>query len=188
MDSCYSRIESRKAEKLVEELKSRGLCGEDSRNVIFDDLTDLRYLSGVIKEGMRTAHVAIGSFFWITPHDMTILGYRVPAGTRITFPSMRYVWLEIAWDDADVFRPGRWIEDGDMAEVRYAGFSYGPRDCIGQRLAMMEMKAALVRLISQYKFYPTTSFHVITNDVCDGAAIETRNGVCLKVAPRGLVA
>ena len=173
-----------KAEELVEELKSHGLCGQDSRTVTFDDLAELPYLTAVIKEGMRIAHVVFGAFFRSVPHDMTILGYRVPAGTRIMFPSTRNMCTEAEWGDPDVFRPERWLSDEDMSQKLYLGFSFGPRDCIGQKLAMMEMRMGLIRLVSKYKFSPTVPLADLMNNVRNGAAIEAKNGIFLNVSPR----
>ena len=78
-----------KVGKLVEQLKGRSLCGKDSRNVTVDDFAKGFYLSAIIKEGMCIAHAIFGPFVRCVPHDMRILGYRVPAGPRIMFPSTR---------------------------------------------------------------------------------------------------
>ena len=177
-----------KAEKLVGELTSRGLCGEDARNVAFDDLAELPYLTAIIKEGMRIAHVLLTAMLRKVPRDMNILGYNVPAGTRIIFPSTRYMCAEAEWGDPDVFRPERWLSGEDMSQKSYLGFSYGPRDCVGQRLAMMEMRVALIRLVSKYQLSPTVPFEKLTEDVRDGIAIEAKNGIWLNVSPLGHVA
>ena len=173
-----------KAKKLVEELTSCGLCGKDARASVYDDLAKLPYLTAIIKEGMRIAHALFGAFFRMVPHDMTILGYHVPAGTRIMFPSSRYMCSEAEWGDPDVFRPERWLTDEDMSQKLYLGLSYGPRDCIGQRLAMMEIRVALIHLISKYEFSPTVPFDDLMNNVRDGIAIEAKNGIFLNVTPR----
>ena len=50
--------------------------------------------------------------------------------------------LDSVWDDADEFRPERWLEKLPPAEKLCSGwsntlaFSDGPRNCIGSRLGM----------------------------------------------------
>ena len=173
-----------KVEKLMEELKSRGLSGENARNATFADLAELPYLTAIIKEGMRIAHAVFGPFIRSVPHDMSILGYRVPAGTVIIFPSTRLMCAEAEWGDPDVFRPERWLSGEDMSQKLCLGFSYGPRDCIGQRLAMMEMRMAVIRLVAKFKFSATVPFDDLMNKVSNGVAIEAKDGVWLNVAER----
>jgi cytochrome P450 len=58
--------------------------------------------------------------------------------------------------DPDVFAPERWLQDGRRGEEgeRYVGdrrealqpFAYGPRNCLGQNMAMHEMRLLLARL------------------------------------------
>ena len=173
-----------KAEKLIEELKSHGLCGKDARHVTFDDLAELPYLTAIIKEGMRVAHILIGSFFRSVPQDMTILGYRVPAGTKVMFPCSRFMCSEAEWGDPDTFRPERWLTGEDMSQKCNLGFSFGPRDCVGQRLAMMEIRVALTRLIPNYTFSNTVPLSDLLNNIRNGVAIEARDGIWLNVSPR----
>ena len=173
-----------KAEKLVEELTIHGLCGKNARRSTYGDLAELPYLTAVIKEGMRIVHTLFSATFRMVSHDMTILGYHVPAGTRIMFPSTRNMCTEAEWGDPDVFRPERWLSDEDMSQKLYLGFSFGPRDCIGQKLAMMEMRMGLIRLVSKYKFSPTVPLADLMNNVRNGAAIEAKNGIFLNVSPR----
>ena len=58
--------------------------------------------------------------------------------------------------DADEFRPDRFA-NGVAAVCRpsphmYMPFGHGPRTCIGQNLAMVELKVVLVRLLSKFAF------------------------------------
>ncbi|MFC6989430.1 cytochrome P450 [Haloplanus sp. GCM10025708] len=74
--------------------------------------------------------------------DVTVGGYRVPAGSRI-FLAVEQVQRDPRFfDDPETFRPGRWT-DGlrrDLPDFAYAPFGGGPRRCIGRELARIEAK------------------------------------------------
>ena len=58
------------------------------------------------------------------------------------------------WPQPDVFLPERWLvgPKDPLYPVKGAWrpFEYGPRNCIGQELAMMEMKIAMVLVLATY--------------------------------------
>lgn len=69
----------------------------------------------------------------------------VPKGTILCIPvnvvqSNRDIW----GDDADVFRPQRWLERKDqhlgLREAQLFAFSQGPRGCVGKAFAICEIK------------------------------------------------
>jgi len=58
----------------------------------------------------------------------------------------RRLWGE----DAAEFRPERWLEmDSPPDAYTYAVFHAGPRECLGKRLAMVEMKALLLMIVKE---------------------------------------
>jgi cytochrome P450 len=65
----------------------------------------------------------------------------------ITLHRNKQLWGQ----DADEFRPERWTEDGFTQPPAYYPFGGGPRICIGMRLAMMEVKTALVHLLKRFR-------------------------------------
>ncbi|WP_423750705.1 cytochrome P450 [Salinirarus marinus] len=85
--------------------------------------------------------------------DVTVGGYRVPAGSRI-FLAVEQVQRDPRFfDDPETFRPGRWT-DGlrrDLPDFAYAPFGGGPRRCIGRELARIEAKLALATVGREYE-------------------------------------
>lgn len=58
------------------------------------------------------------------------------------------------WSNPDVFDPDRWsaenIHKTLKSPFQYAPFSHGPRNCIGQRFAQMEMMVVLTVLLRYF--------------------------------------
>jgi cytochrome P450 len=53
--------------------------------------------------------------------------------------------------DADDFRPERW-ENGELSHIGWAYFPFngGPRQCLGEDFAMMQISYTIIRLLQTY--------------------------------------
>jgi len=171
-------------EKLLEELREHGLYGENARELTFEDLVELDYLSAVISEGMRIVHIGPAGIFRQAPQDMKILGYRVPKGTSIMIAGNRSLMSKAVWNDPEVVRPERWQTDEDMTNKYFHVFSKGPRHCVGERLAMLELRYAIVKLITKYRLEMDLSFAELMENTSDGFVIEANGGIMLRALPR----
>ena len=172
-------------DRILDELKSNQLCGPDARDLKFEDIAELKYLNAVIKECMRIVTSTVSSGIREVAKDMSILGYRVPKGTQIFVPENVYTHMEEFYDDPKVFRPERWM--GDKAKDNLAiNFSYGPRDCVGQKLGIFEMQVTLIRLLPKYKFTLTDGTYddVRRNRAYDAIVVSAEGGLPFNIEER----
>lgn len=85
-----------------------------------------------------------------------VLGRRIPAETRVSVHHWATYHSENNFKDADQFVPERWLG----TEYRYAGdaleahqpFGFGPRNCLGQNMAMHEMRLFLASVLLAFDF------------------------------------
>ncbi len=66
--------------------------------------------------------------------------------------------------DPESFIPERWNPshpDAPILKELFMPFSLGKRNCIGQNLAMLEIKIFLANIFNKYEF------HFITNDIAN---------------------
>lgn len=56
--------------------------------------------------------------------------------------------------DPHAFRPERYLNEDQLHPFSNVAFSAGPRNCIGQKFAMLEMKCTIAGLLRQFKFKP----------------------------------
>ncbi|KAL2265921.1 hypothetical protein VTJ83DRAFT_5273 [Remersonia thermophila] len=160
---------------------------------VVDDATarNLPYLAATIRESLR----------WLQPTmDMSPKkappegdewdGYRLPGGTEVGWNSICVMRDPELWgDDAEQFRPERWIEAAsdssklrDMEYVVELNFAGGSRyQCLGRAVALMEIRKAIFELFRRYEF-------VVINAGKPWTSIEwnmvEQHGFWLKAYPR----
>lgn len=84
--------------------------------------------------------------------DMNIGGYRVPRGVSVCIDILSLHRNEEVFPEPDEFRPERFDADsiGSITSFAYTPFSAGPRNCIGYRFALTEMKIIIAHLIKDF--------------------------------------
>ncbi|KAK4445893.1 cytochrome P450 [Podospora aff. communis PSN243] len=140
--------------KLAAEVRAKF---KTSESISLDGLQDLPYLNAVIKEGLRLCP----PFPWIIPRTIpeggrTICGAWMPAGTKVSIHTNAIHRNPDYFYNPVSFLPERWLPDAstdpkspfftDHREAMQA-FAVGPRACIGQNLAMAEMRLIVAKLV-----------------------------------------
>jgi cytochrome P450 len=118
-----------------------------------DDWPKLKFAEMIALESMRLYSPAY-VFGREAIDDCTIGGYHVPRGTTILMSQWVVHRDPRFWDEPDKFRPERWGEERvkTMPKFAYFPFGGGPRVCIGQQFAMMEMALILATIAQKFRF------------------------------------
>lgn len=120
------------------------------------DKNSLPYLEATITEIMRHS-----SFVYTTiPHrvrsDTTLGKYDIPENSQVIFDLRAIHHDPKHWKDPDTFDPTRFLdEEGNFicpATFSYIPFGAGPRGCLGQSLARIEIFLFLTGLLQQFRF------------------------------------
>ncbi len=116
------------------------------------DLPRLPYTEGVVNESLRLYPPA-----WIVGREaaepIELGGYRVDRGTTL-FLAACAIHRDPRWfDDPDAFRPERWAGGFQQRIPRYAYFPFGggPRICIGNSFAQMEVALVIASIVPRYR-------------------------------------
>ncbi|KAJ7371317.1 Thromboxane-A synthase [Desmophyllum pertusum] len=156
--------------------------GVHAKQPLYDVAQNIEYLDCVVKESQRLNPVGAG------PNRECSKDYdlndeiHIPAGTEIVIPIYALHHDPDAWEDPEKFDPERFR--GPAKDARHAyqflPFSAGPRNCIGMRFALMEIKIALVRILMKYKFVqsPETQVPLVIHP---GITLCARDGVSVRV-------
>ncbi|VDL72259.1 unnamed protein product [Nippostrongylus brasiliensis] len=129
------------------------------QSVSYETLANMKYLDCVVKEALRI--YPLGTFAnsrrcmkSTTLGDISVKEGEFVMADTLTLHFDREIW----GDDADEFRPERWLESPVYAA--FLSFGLGPRQCIGMRLAHMEEKLVLAHLLQRFDIVATTDTEV----------------------------
>ncbi|CAL5004614.1 unnamed protein product [Urochloa decumbens] len=124
-----------------------------------DEIKSLAYLKAVIKETLRLHMPAPLLVPHLSMADCDIQGYTIPAGTRAIVNSWALARDPSYWEDAEEFRPERFMEGGSAAAVDYKGndffylpFGTGRRICPGINFAISTTEIMLANLIFHFNW------------------------------------
>ncbi|RWA09405.1 hypothetical protein EKO27_g5715 [Xylaria grammica] len=123
----------------------------------YSNVSKLPYLDALIKESMRIFPSSNWPIERLVPAGgVTIAGMSFPEGTSVgCLPSSIHQNKGIYGEDADIFRPERWLvsdrQQVRVMEASHMGFSRGRRVCLGQNIAVMQLKKVITALVMKYK-------------------------------------
>nr|ACM69385.1 putative ferulate 5-hydroxylase [Phyllostachys praecox] len=159
-DTTYATLEWVMAELINHPREMRKLQDEiraavgGAGHVTGDHLDKLLYLKAVIKETLRL-HAPVPLLVpRETLQDTELLGYRVPAGTRVMINAWAIGRDPATWERAEEFVPERFA-DGPAEYVlgqdfRFVPFGGGRRGCPGVGFAVPSLELALASLLYHF--------------------------------------
>lgn len=136
-------------QRLVEE--TNAVLG--GRTPEFDDMGRLTYTRQVLEESMRLYPPG-----WLLTRraldDDEICGFHVPRGTDIFVPPYLIHRHPEFWKHPEQFDPERFAPENKAQHQQgsYLAFSIGPRNCIGEAMAMYEMAIHISMIIQKIRF------------------------------------
>ncbi|KAF3053402.1 hypothetical protein E8E11_001257 [Didymella keratinophila] len=147
--------------------------GKDHLDV--EDVQNIPYLDGVINEALRLHPAVPSGVQRETPPE----GITLPDGTYI--PGNIIIWMPIHclqrdpryWAKPLAFMPERWTDEQPEAIIdkrAFMPFSTGVYNCVGQKLAMMELRSVTANLVR--------AFDITFAEGEDGSAVEKKSRDC----------
>lgn len=156
--------------KLREEIKK--FLPEKNSPVTKDTLAECKYLRAVIRETLRLAPIALGNLR-SAAKDMVIEGYRIPKGVSRKYSILlkqknvrlkkifktqiflvHHKMEEKEFPRRNEFIPERWLRTTtnelshkNANQFSSLPFGFGPRSCVGKRLANLEMETLVAKVI-----------------------------------------
>ncbi|KAG5879644.1 hypothetical protein JTB14_034444 [Gonioctena quinquepunctata] len=145
------------------------------------NLQEMKYLDLVIKETLR-----------LYP-SVPIIGRRVPEdfewGGSIYQKGLNITLLPFAshrdpkyFPEPLKFIPERFENSDGKNPYIYVPFSAGPRNCIGQKFAMLEMKSTISKVLRNFELFPATPAHPLR--LASEVILVSKNGVCISIQKR----
>jgi len=162
-------------DKLRKEIEE--VIGNEELN--YDMHSKLKYTEAVIKETLRVIPTVPMTGRQCV-QETEILGHKIRPGTLLTMN------FQAAHHDPEMFEnpmefiPERWFAP-DINQKFFFPFGDGPKICVGQKLAMLELKFIIAKLIKVYDFklvegQNITRVHSVT--------VGPKNGLFMNISPR----
>ena len=151
------------------------------KGCLYDIVKNIDYLDCVIKESQRLCPSAV-HVNRECHQDFDLSGIHIPAGTEVVIPIYALHHDPDAWKDPEKFDPERFrgARKDTHHLFQFLPFGGGPRNCIGMRFALLEIKIALVKILSKYKFVRSAKTQVPLM-LHAGGALSAKGGVLVIV-------
>ncbi|GAB6030265.1 hypothetical protein CHUAL_005942 [Chamberlinius hualienensis] len=138
-------------ERLYNEVKDA--LEKNDGKIDYEMLSQLSYMDMVIHESLRRYPAAIRTDRECT-QDCVLNEIPIKKGMLIGIQIYALMNDEDYYKNPEEFRPERFEEDGCdyKNSFTYLAFGVGPRNCIGMRFALMEIKMVLIHVLKDFKF------------------------------------
>ena len=115
--------------------------------------------------------------------DDEIGGYRIPKGFTFMISVFTIHRDPKLWDEPNRFKPERFSKENAKSHHRFAYFPFGggPRQCIGNNFALMEMQLILVMLLQKFRFKVSAGFEPETHPM---VTLRMTHGMRMDIEPR----
>jgi cytochrome P450 len=194
IDTTFASLEWAMAELINHPDEMRRLQEEiraavrDDDHIIEDHLNKLHYLKLVIKETLRL-HPPVPLVPRETVEDAELLGYHVPARTRILVNVWAIGREPTTWERAEKFLPERFAEDVDMDQYMLGQdftllpFGAGRRGCPGAGFAMASVELVLANLLYHFNWSLPGGASMVNMDEQGGLAVRLKKTLHLVAMP-----
>lgn len=121
----------------------------------YDAMVQMEYLDMVVNETLRLFPIAI-RLERVCKKDVEINGVFIPKGAMVVIPTYALHHDPKYWTEPEEFRPERFSKKNkdSIDPYIYTPFGTGPRNCIGMRFALMNMKLAIIKVLQNFSFKP----------------------------------
>ncbi|XP_068899037.1 cytochrome P450 4C1-like [Tenebrio molitor] len=175
--ACHPDVQ----ERIVEEMH-QVLAGSTKPD--YRTLQELKYLERCLKEVLRL-FPSVPFIARVLGEDMTTYsGHHLKAGTMIHLHIYDLHRNPDIYPDPEKFDPDRFLPENcqNRHNFAYVPFSAGPRNCIGQKFAMLEIKAVLCGVLAEFVLEPVDTPESL--ELKTELVLRSSGGVRVKFVPR----
>ncbi|KAH8416204.1 hypothetical protein KR222_011010, partial [Zaprionus bogoriensis] len=154
-----------------------------NRAPTMSDLREMRYLEMCIKEALRL-YPSVPLIARKLGEEVRLGAYTLPAGSNIFVCPYATHRLAHIYPEPEKFKPERFATENVEQRHPYAyiPFSAGPRYCIGNRFAILEIKTIVSRLLRSYQLLPVPG--KTTFEATFRITLRASGGLWVRLKPR----
>jgi len=116
-----------------------------------EKIRNMTFLDQVVKETLRL-YPPVPMVGRAIEKDMVVKGEKIYKGTEVAINITNLHRNPAYWKDPDMFKPGRFAEESFFKRnpYCYVPFSAGPRNCVGQKYALLELKMFVFNTLKNF--------------------------------------
>ncbi|PVD38379.1 hypothetical protein C0Q70_00993 [Pomacea canaliculata] len=168
-------------ERIVDEIEN--IVGD--RTPTYDDVGKLKLLEQTIYETLRL-YPPVSVITRVASETVTINGLKIEKGTGVMIPICDISRDPEYFPDPLDFKPERFSDSnkGEMNPVSFLPFGFGPRLCVGMRLALLEVKMAAVHVLRKVRCVWTDDLPETMTFRATGGLLHPEKPIKIKVELR----
>ncbi|PSN35331.1 Cytochrome P450 4c3 [Blattella germanica] len=142
----------------------------------------MKYLERCLLETLRL-FPAVPVIGRRTTHDIILGDYKVPAGCELMIPIMLVHRQKKHFLHPNEFNPDNFLHENiqQRHSFAYLPFSAGPRNCIGQRFALLELKALVSTVLRSHRVESIS--RMALENLTWKVTLKTRHPMLIKLHP-----
>jgi len=185
MMAYYSLTNPIYQQKLLEEVET---YFQDPSQVTLEKLNKMDYLNAFMKEVLRMASPVISVMPRVAMQDHKIGDILVKKGTILNVNFASNNFSNEYHINPDKFDPERWLKNSASLEkskgdpYSFIPFGVGPRVCIGQNFAMIEVRIIFSLFLKKFKYQLTDPNYKLV--FTQTLAYEPETPILFKITPR----
>ncbi|XP_061677953.1 thromboxane-A synthase isoform X2 [Syngnathoides biaculeatus] len=150
----------------------------------YTNVQELKYLDMVVCEALRLFPPGF-RFSREIERDCVVNGVSLPKGALLEIPPGFLHYDPEHWTEPEKFIPERFTPEAKASRhpFVYLPFGAGPRNCVGMRLALLEIKIALGRLLHRFNII-TCSETKVPLELKSSSTLAPKNGIFIKLTKR----
>ncbi|XP_055350212.1 cytochrome P450 3A24-like [Paramacrobiotus metropolitanus] len=166
-------------ERLQKEIRTV-LAGKDT--IEYDDLAEMTYLDQCVNETLRL-FPPISRSERSCNAEWTYEGVTYEEGTIVAIPIFAIHRDPENWPEPEVYNPERFSKENraNIKPYSFMTFGQGPRNCIGMRFALYEIKMVMASILKNYRFVQSSKTQVPLVLKDEVGFMSTEKGVWVKV-------
>ncbi|XP_055618732.1 cytochrome P450 4c3 [Toxorhynchites rutilus septentrionalis] len=169
-------------DRIVEEIDLI-MGGDRERFPTMAELNEMKYLECCIKEGLRL-YPSVPLIARKLVEDVQIDDYTIPAGTTAMIVVYQLHRNPKVFPNPDKFNPDNFLPENCRGRHPYAyiPFSAGPRNCIGQKFAVLEEKSIISAVLRKYRIEAVDRRENLT--LLGELILRPKDGLRIKISRR----
>lgn len=137
---------------------------KNSEKLSQDTFDKMPFLKAFVKETLRCYPVIPGNIRKLDK-DLRIKDFVLTEGTYVKMHHVYPSEDENQFANPSEFKPERWMRNSDQMNCAHpfavTQFGFGPRSCLGKRIALTEAYLLITKILSKYTIeYPSDSFDI----------------------------